>query len=306
MDRLPFRLKALMAATALVSLAAPFAAAQDSNAPLPPAADAPPAPELPAAADTVLATVNGTDITLGLLHLVYTNLPPQYQQLPGEILLPALLDQAINQILLAQAGSAEGLDKSALVRLSVENATRDAIAGAFIQKLIEADVTEEAIRADYDKRIAAMPEETEVNASHILVETEEEAKEIAAELGKGADFAELAKARSDGPLGKQWRRSGLVRPRPDGPALRGGRLRAEARRGVGPGPDPVRLACDQAERDPHQAQAELRGDAPDHRQRTEPAAGARQDRRAARAGRDRAPRRHGSARVVKDPGLFAE
>lgn len=199
MDRLPFRLKALMAATALVSLAAPFAAAQDSNAPLPPAADAPPAPELPAAADTVLATVNGTDITLGLLHLVYTNLPPQYQQLPGEILLPALLDQAINQILLAQAGSAEGLDKSALVRLSVENATRDAIAGAFIQKLIEADVTEEAIRAEYDKRIAAMPEETEVNASHILVETEEEAKEIAAELGKGADFAELAKARSKGP-----------------------------------------------------------------------------------------------------------
>src|SRR2546430_8569212 len=51
----------------------------------------------------------------------------------------------------------------------------------------------------YDDAIGQMKKEPEVRARHILVETEDEAKAVVAELKKGADFAELAKAKSKDP-----------------------------------------------------------------------------------------------------------
>ena len=57
------------------------------------------------------------------------------------------------------------------------------------------------MKARYDAEIANFPTETEVSARHILLETEEAAKEVIAELDGGADFAELAKTKSTGPSG---------------------------------------------------------------------------------------------------------
>ena len=49
----------------------------------------------------------------------------------------------------------------------------------------------------YDTEIAALPKQEEVNARHILVKTEEEAKAVIADLDAGKDFAELAKTKSE-------------------------------------------------------------------------------------------------------------
>src|SRR5437868_7319134 len=51
----------------------------------------------------------------------------------------------------------------------------------------------------YEEAAKQIEGEQEVHARHILVETEDEAKAIAAELKKGADFAELAKKKSKDP-----------------------------------------------------------------------------------------------------------
>ncbi|HEU0221629.1 MAG TPA: peptidylprolyl isomerase, partial [Paracoccaceae bacterium] len=195
---------ALLTSTALLALAAASARAQESPTP-PPAetpAETPQASPAPYDASTVLATVNGTQVTLGFLHLVYLSLPPQYQQLPGETLAPALLEQIINQILLAQAGEKEGFGDRLAVKLAVENTRRDEIAGALVRSIIAANVDDAAIQKNYEEKIAAMPAEQEVNASHILVESEEKAKEIIAQLEGGAEFAELAKQSSDGSSGQ--------------------------------------------------------------------------------------------------------
>src|SRR5207249_5540110 len=56
-----------------------------------------------------------------------------------------------------------------------------------------------AMHKVYDDAIGQMKKEPEVRARHILVETEDEAKAVVAELKKGADFAELAKAKSKDP-----------------------------------------------------------------------------------------------------------
>ena len=68
-----------------------------------------------------------------------------------------------------------------------------------LQTEAKAAVTDAAMRKVYDEAIGQMKKEPEVRARHILVETEDEAKAVLAELKKGADFAELAKAKSKDP-----------------------------------------------------------------------------------------------------------
>src|ERR1700759_2947018 len=63
----------------------------------------------------------------------------------------------------------------------------------------KAGTTDEAMKKVYDDAAKQITGEQEVHARHILVETEDEAKEIKAQLDKGADFAELAKKESKDP-----------------------------------------------------------------------------------------------------------
>ena len=70
---------------------------------------------------------------------------------------------------------------------------------AYLDRHIGEALNEERLRDAYDRMIAAREREEEVHARHILVETEDEAKEVVAALARGADFAATAKERSIGP-----------------------------------------------------------------------------------------------------------
>jgi peptidyl-prolyl cis-trans isomerase C len=85
------------------------------------------------------------------------------------------------------------------VRRQMALAEDTALQSALLSKEVGPSVTEEAIRARYDKEMADKPGQEEVHARHILVPTEEEAKKVIAELKKGADFATLAKQYSKDP-----------------------------------------------------------------------------------------------------------
>lgn len=148
-------------------------------------------------ADTVLATVNGTEITAGHLLMVRGTLPDQYQALPDETLVDGLLEQLVQQQILADQVGEPGK----VVMLALENEKRTLMAATEMQKVIEAAVTPEALQALYDERFTEATPEKEFNASHILVDSEEEAIEIAALLSDGGDFAQLAQERSTGPSG---------------------------------------------------------------------------------------------------------
>ena len=158
---------------------------------------------LPAAAqedltpETVVATVNGTEITLAHMMTLRARLPQQYQQLPAEVLFPGILDQLVQQQLLADTEDEMTLGG----RVTVENERRAILANQAIRDIAESAVTDEAIAEAYEEQFASAEPDTEYNASHILVETEEEAAELVNELGEGADFATLAQERSTGPSG---------------------------------------------------------------------------------------------------------
>ena len=148
-------------------------------------------------ADTVVATVNGEVITLGHLVVARYALPDQFQQLPNEVLFDALIDQLIQQTVLGQAMG----EMTRRAQVQLDNERRSIVAAEQIGKVVSDAVTDEAIAAAYDAEYADAEPSQEWDASHILVETEEEAADLLEELEGGADFAELARTKSTGPSG---------------------------------------------------------------------------------------------------------
>lgn len=148
-------------------------------------------------ASTVVARVNGDEITLGHVIATASALPAQYQQLEDEVLYDFILEQLVQQHLLSQ----EQDELNRLNALRLENETRSLRAVQTVEAITAATVTEEAVQNAYDAQFAEFEGEDEFNASHILVESEDEAKTIKTQLDDGADFAELAKEKSTGPSG---------------------------------------------------------------------------------------------------------
>ncbi|WP_424975940.1 peptidylprolyl isomerase [Dinoroseobacter sp. S124A] len=149
-------------------------------------------------ASTILATVGDEEITLGHLIAVADSLPAQFQQMDDDQLFSGLLEQLVRQAAIAQS---LGDTLPTGLELSLESQRWALMANTVISGAIEAAVTEDAVQSAYDAQFASVEPEQEFNASHILVATEEEALDLIAELDGGADFAELAQARSTGPSG---------------------------------------------------------------------------------------------------------
>ena len=143
-------------------------------------------------ADTVVATVNGTNITLGHMIAVRQGLPAQYQNLADDVLFKGILDQLVQQEALTQSIK----DISKKDQIFLDNDRRGYISGVAIQKLITGAVTDEALQAAYDAKFKDAVPATEYSAAHILVADEAKATELKTLLDGGADFAELAKANS--------------------------------------------------------------------------------------------------------------
>jgi len=150
------------------------------------------------AREQVLATVNGTDITLGHLVVLRAGLPEQYAQVDPQVLFDGLLNQLVQQTLLAQ--SLEG-EPAAQVQLMIENEERALVASDAINRVIESSVSDEAIQAMYEARYLDAEPVKEYSAAHILLKTEEDAEEILARLDAGEEFAALARDFSEGPTG---------------------------------------------------------------------------------------------------------
>ena len=165
-------------------------------------------------ASTVLATVNGQDITLGHVIVAQSQLPQEYQALPDEVLLTGILEQLVQQEIVA---TAVRQDLTAAMRIGLENEERAYVAALTLDDVAMADIADEEMQAEYDAQFGAVEPITEYNASHILVATEEEAQALVAELEGGAEFAELAREHSTGPSGPNggqlgWFTEGMMVP----------------------------------------------------------------------------------------------
>ncbi len=164
--------------------------------------------------DTVVASVNGTDISLGQVLVAARQLPQQYQQLPPEVLFDGVVDQLVQQELLAQTVTEE----PSILPLVIENQRRSILANSALEEVATAAVTEEAVQSAYDAAFGDFQGGTEWNASHILVATEEEAQAVVERLNAGENFATVAQEVStdpgSGPNGGElgWFGTGMMVP----------------------------------------------------------------------------------------------
>lgn len=147
--------------------------------------------------NTVVATVDGKEILLGEMIISRAQLPQQYLQLPDDVLWEGVLDQLIQQQLLANALE----NVPARVELAMNNDRRGLLAAELIDSLSAELITEEAIQAAYDAQFADVEPVLEYSAAHILLASEEEAAAAKLRADSGEDFAELARQLSTGPSG---------------------------------------------------------------------------------------------------------
>jgi peptidyl-prolyl cis-trans isomerase C len=114
----------------------------------------------------------------------------------------AVKEELNTRELLAREAKKEGLDKNADVKTQMDLASQTVLVRAYVSDWVKKNPIPDAeLHKEYDS-IKSQIGDKEYKVRHILVKTEDEAKEIISELQKGAKFDELAKARSEDPGSK--------------------------------------------------------------------------------------------------------
>ena len=148
-----------------------------------------------------VGTVNGKDIWLDDVLRAAERLPEEFQQTPLENYYAQLVADIIDSQLAAAAARNDGFDQKPEIADAMKMAANRVLAESWLAEKVRADVTETAIQNAYDKFVADTASREQVTASHILLETEADAKAVIAALQDGGDFAALAKEKSTGPSG---------------------------------------------------------------------------------------------------------
>jgi peptidyl-prolyl cis-trans isomerase C len=146
------------------------------------------------AGETVLARVNGTNITDEDLKLAAEDLGPSIpRQLTGKARDAYLLDYLIDGQLVAQKAAADKLDQAADFPQKVAYYREKLLMEALLSKIAKDSVTDAAMKKVYDEAAKEQKSETEIHARHILVATKEEADAALKRIKAGEDFAKVAK-----------------------------------------------------------------------------------------------------------------
>ena len=151
--------------------------------------------------DPVLAKVNGSEIHQSDVNLAEEELGPSLAQMDPSTKKENVLAFLIDMKLVAKAAEDKKIEYRPDFKARLAFARNRLLMDNLLASEGKAAATDDAMKKVYDEASKQIEGEQEVHARHILVETEDEAKAIEAELKKGADFATLAKAKSKDPGG---------------------------------------------------------------------------------------------------------
>ncbi len=149
-----------------------------------------------------IAVVNGKPVPKArvdsMLEQVKRQAAQRQQQLPADID-KLVRDKVVTDEILAQEAERRGLGGSPEFKSQMEMARQSILIGMLSSDLDKKAVVSDAdIQKEYDK-FKAQSSGTEYRARHILVEKEDEAKALIAQLKGGAKFEDLAKKNSKDP-----------------------------------------------------------------------------------------------------------
>lgn len=170
--------------------------------------------------NTVIAKVNKKEIKLGHLILTASNLPENYKDLPNDYVFNLILDQIIKQEIISQNFQGNDL----ILNLNLENQKRTLKASQAMNEILNDYPTEKDLNEAYENIKRSFVNQKEYNASHILLETKNDAIDILNQLKEGKKFEDLAKNYSIGPSAKNggslgWFSTGQMVPEFEAAAL---------------------------------------------------------------------------------------
>jgi peptidyl-prolyl cis-trans isomerase C len=109
----------------------------------------------------------------------------------------AVREELVTRELLVREARKKGLDKNAEVKNQMDLSSQTVLVRAYVNEWIKANpIPEAALRKEYDT-IKSQMGDKEYKVRHILLEKEDEAKEVIAELQKGGKFEKLAERSKD-------------------------------------------------------------------------------------------------------------
>ena len=150
-------------------------------------------------ANPVLAKVNGSEIRQSDVALAEEELGPSLAQMDPATKKENVLAFLIDMKIVAKAAEDKKIENGEDFKKRLAFTRNRLLMDSLLASEGKAATTDEAMKKVYEDAAKQITGEQEVHARHILVETEDEAKAVAEELKKGADFAELAKKKSKDP-----------------------------------------------------------------------------------------------------------
>ena len=150
-------------------------------------------------ANPVLAKVNGAEIRQSDVALAEEELGPSLAQMDPATKKENVLAFLIDMKIVAKAAEDKKVENNEDFKKRLAFTRNRLLMDSLLATEGKAATTDEAMKKVYEDASKQITGEQEVHARHILVETEDEAKAVAEELKKGADFAELAKKKSKDP-----------------------------------------------------------------------------------------------------------
>jgi peptidyl-prolyl cis-trans isomerase C len=151
------------------------------------------------AEDKVLAKVNGSEIRQSDVAMAEEELGPSLAQMDPATKEENVLSFLIDMKVVAKAAEDEKIADGDDFKKRLAFARNRLLMDSLLASKGKAATTDDAEKKVYEDAAKQISGEQEVHARHILVETEDEAKAVKAELDKGADFADLAKKKSKDP-----------------------------------------------------------------------------------------------------------
>ena len=151
------------------------------------------------AEDKVLAKVNGSEIRQSDLALAEEELGPSLAQMDPATKDENVLSFLIDMKIVSRAAEDKKVQDSEDFKKRLAFARNRLLMDSLLASEGKAATNDESMKKVYEEASKQISGEEEVHARHILVETEDEAKAVKAELDKGGDFAEVAKKKSKDP-----------------------------------------------------------------------------------------------------------
>lgn len=143
--------------------------------------------------EKILASVGGLQVTEADVAAMMQALGPRGERYASPEGKRALVEELVAQKLFLLDARKNLLEAEPAFQARLKQAKDQLLTEYAIRKAVDrADVKEEEVRAFYDENLDKFTQGETVNASHILVETEEKANEVLAAINGGKTFEEAA------------------------------------------------------------------------------------------------------------------